>query len=448
MREFDAVVIGAGPGGYEAALQLALGGIKTLLIDRSKEHIGGVCLNEGCIPAKAYLQSADYLSKASYFKECGIEMEIKGADIRKMKEKTRLLKNELRSGVVWQLEQAGVEMMYGSASFVDSYTIEVSGERIGFQKCIIATGGKVRETALLPLDGKRILSSGDIFEQESLPSSIAIVGGGAIGCEFATFFRALGVEVTLIVRGSQLLSGEDEDIAKALLRAFKKSGIRVLTSTAVQKAEVCDNGVELSLKSADQERIRYEWVLVAIGRDPNTEGLNLENAGIKQNEKGFIEVNGAFQTIQKHIFSVGDCINTPAYAHTAYAEARIAACNIISGGMDGNAHISPSAVFSNPPIASCGLREREAKEQGREIEVKKAFFKVNSKAKILGDDSGFVKIIVDSKDSVIVGASIIGVESTEIIHELVLAVEKKHTYHQMKEMIHIHPSVSEILKYI
>lgn len=448
MREFEAVVIGAGPGGYEAALHLARGGIKTLLIDRSKERIGGTCLNEGCISAKAYLQSADYLSKASYFKECGIDIEIKGADLRQLKEKTRLLKNELRSGVVWQLEQAGVEMLYGSASFVDTHTMEVSGERIGFQKCIIATGGKVRETALLPLDGKRILSSRDIFEQERLPSSIAIVGGGPIGCEFATFFRALGVDVTLIVRGSQLLSGEDEDIAKTLMRAFKKSGIRVLTSTAVQKAEVSDNGVELSIENADQDRIRSEWVLCAVGRDPYTDGLNLANAGIKQNEKGFIEVNEAFQTTQNHIFSVGDCIDTPAYAHTAYAEGKIAAHNIISGGMTRNTHISPSAVFSNPPIASCGLREREAKEQGREIEVKKAFFKVNSKAKILGDDSGLVKIIVSSKDSVILGASIIGVEATEIIHELVLAVEKKHTFQEIKEMIHIHPSVSEILKYV
>lgn len=448
MREFEAVVIGAGPGGYEAALHLARGGIKTLLIDRSKERIGGTCLNEGCISAKAYLQSADYLSKASYFKECGIDIEIKGADIRQLKEKTRLLKNELRSGVVWQLEQAGVEMLYGSASFVDTHTMEVSGERIGFQKCIIATGGKVRETALLPLDGKRILSSRDIFEQERLPSSIAIVGGGPIGCEFATFFRALGVDVTLIVRGSQLLSGEDEDIAKTLMRAFKKSGIRVLTSTAVQKAEVSDNGVELSIENADQDRIRSEWVLCAVGRDPYTDGLNLANAGIKQNEKGFIEVNEAFQTSQNHIFSVGDCIDTPAYAHTAYAEGKIAAHNIISGGMTRNTHISPSAVFSSPPIASCGLSEREAKEQGREIEVKKAFFKVNSKAKILGDDSGLVKIIVSSKDSVILGASIIGVEATEIIHELVLAVEKKHTFQEIKEMIHIHPSVSEILKYV
>jgi len=448
MREFDAVVIGAGPGGYEAALQLAQGGIKTLLIDRSKERIGGVCLNEGCISAKAYLQSADYLSKASYFKECGIEMEIKGVDIRQLREKTGLLKNELRSGIVWLLEQAGVEMLYGSASFVDTYTIEVSGERIGFKKCIIATGAKVRETAPLALDGKRILSSRDIFEQESLPSSIAIVGGGPIGCEFSTFFRALGVDVTLIARGSQLLSGEDEDIAKALLRAFKKSGIRVLTSTTVQKAEVSNNGVELFIEGAPQDIILCEWVLVAVGRDPYTDGLNLVNAGIKQNEKGFIEVNGAFQTTQNHIFSVGDCIDTPAYAHTAYAEAKIAAHNIISGGMDCNTHISPSAVFSNPPIASCGLREREAKEQGIEIEVKKAFFKVNSKAKILGDDSGFVKIMVSSKDNVILGASIIGVEATEIIHELVLAVEKKHTLQEIKAMIHIHPSVSEILKYI
>ena len=448
MKHFDAVVIGAGPGGYEAAIQLGKAGLKTLLIDKSKERIGGTCLNEGCISTKNYLESAGYASKAPYFQECGLDMSINGFDLARLREKTVSLKNELRSGVVWQLDGAKVEIMYGFASFVDAHTLDVSGETISFDKCIIATGAKVREVSALPLDGKRIVSSSDLFELEALPKSIAIVGGGAIGCEFATFFSAFGVEVTLIARGTQLLSAEDEDVAKALLRAFKKNGIKVMTSSSVQKVKVTKQGVELDVAGDIEEKIKCELVLCAIGRDPNTEDISVDNAGVQRDAKGFITVNDAFQTVQKHIYAIGDCIDTPAYAHTAYAEAKIAAVNIINGSETVNTHITPSTIFTNPQIASCGLREKEAKEQGIAIEVKKAFFKANAKAKINGDDSGFVKMIVSPQNDIILGASIIGVEATEVIHEMVIAVEKKLTASELTSMIHVHPSVSEIIRYL
>lgn len=448
MKQVEAVVIGAGPGGYEAALELAKGGMKCLLIERSKERIGGICLNEGCISAKNYLQSADYAVKASHFRDCGVLMEVNGLDMERLRDQTARLKNELRSGVVWLLEQAGVETLYGSASFVDSHTIEVSGERIGFQKCIIATGAKTRDIPALAVDGRRILSSREVFELSYLPASIAIVGGGAIGCEFATFFSAFGVKVTLIIRGTQLLSSEDEDVSKALLRAFKKRNINVITSAVVEKAYVTKTDVELFLRGVSEEQIRCELVLCAAGRVPYTDGLFLENAGVKLTQKGFVEVNEAFQTSQKDIYAVGDCIDTLAYAHTAYAEARIAAHNIISGDAEINFHVTPSTIFSDPQIASCGMREKEAKEQSREIEVKKAFFKANSKAKILGDDSGFAKMVVCAQSGVILGATIIGAEATEIIHELVVAVEKKLTAKELSSMIHAHPSISEIVKFL
>ena len=448
MKQYEAVIIGAGPGGYESAIELGRAGVKTLLIDKSKERIGGTCLNEGCISTKNYLQSAGYISKADYYRECGVKVEIQGLNLERLREKTVSLKNELRSGVVWLLENAKVETLYGRASFIDSHTVDVSGEIISFEKCIIATGAKIRETSVLPIDGKRILSSRDIFELVTLPKSMAIIGGGPIGCEFATFFNSLGVEVTIIARGSQLLSGEDEDISKTLLRAFKKYSIRVLTSATVENAEVMEEGVELWVQGGIQEHILCETVLCAIGRDPYTDELNLKNAGVEQNSKGFIEVDGTFQTSQKHIYAVGDCIDTPAFAHTAYAEARIAAHNIINESFDTNTHINPSTIFTDPQIASCGLSEKKAKEQGIAIDVKKAFFKVNAKAKIKGDDVGFVKMIVSPQSNIILGASIIGVEATEIIHEMIIAIEKKLTAKELISMIHVHPSVSEIIRYL
>ncbi len=448
MKHFDAVVIGAGPGGYEAALELGRAGLKTLLIDKNKERIGGTCLNEGCIPTKNYLQSAEYASKVSYFSDCGLALEYKGLNLQRLAEKTVALKNEIRSGVVWMLDQAGVEMMYGCASFVDAQCIDVAGEQIRFDKCIIATGSQSREVLELPQNGKTIISSREVFDLEHLPKSIAIIGGGPIGCEFATFFNAFGVEVTLIGRGPQLLSAEDDDVSKALLRAFKKSGIRVLTSSSVQKAVVKDDSVELVVTGETQETFQCDLVLSAIGRDPYTKELNLEKAGVVCTSKGFVAVNAAFQTSQNHIYAIGDCIDTLAFAHTAYAEAKISAYNIINKAQTANVHITPSTIYSHPQIASCGVREKEAHEQGRGIDVKKAFYKANAKAKILGDDSGFAKLIVCADTDVILGATIIGVEATEIIHEIVVAVEMKLTYHEIREMIHAHPSVSEIVRYL
>lgn len=449
MKQYDAVVIGAGPGGYEAALELADSGLKVLLVDRNKERVGGTCLNEGCISSKSYLQSAQYLSKASFFNDCGVMMDVKGLDMKRLREKTISLKDEIRSGVLWLLEQAGVEMLYGLASFVDANTIEVSNEKIHFEKCIIATGSQVRELSHLPLDKKKIISSKEVFELEELPASIIIIGGGPIGCEFATFFNAVGVEVTLLVRGKQLLSSEDEDVSKALLRAFKKRNIKVLTSAVVQKAEVDEKDVKLLIEVETQEQyVQSELVLCATGRIPYMQVLSPEKAGVELDEKGFVKVNDSFQTLEKHIYAIGDCIDTYAFAHTAYAEAKIAAHNIISGEASANMHITPSTTFTDPAIASCGLKEKEAVAQGRAIEVKKAVYKVNAKAKILGDDSGFAKIIVCADSGVILGASIIGMDATEIIHELIVAIEKEVTAKELKEMIHAHPTVSEIIRYL
>ncbi|MDO8455161.1 MAG: NAD(P)/FAD-dependent oxidoreductase [Sulfurimonas sp.] len=425
-------------------MELGKAGLKTLLVEITKEKIGGVCLNEGCIPTKNYLESVNFVSRASYFQECGLMLEFQGFNLEKLRDKTTALKNEIRTGILWLLEQSKVELLYGSAAFVDAHTLEVSGESISFKKCIIATGSKSRELPQLPFDGKRIISSSDLFELKRMPKSITIVGIGAIGCEAATFFNAFGVEVTLIGRSTQLLPQEDEDISKALLRAFKKRNIKVITSAVISKAEIYEEGVKLFTEA--QEEIECELVLSVTGRTPYTQGLHLENTGVKQDAEGFIEITPSFVSTNNHIYAVGDCIATPAYAHTAYAEAKIVAYNIINSEDKSNFSISPNAVFTNPAVASCGMKEKDAKKS--EVEVKKAFFKQSSKAKIEGDDSGFAKLIVDVKSGVILGASIVGVGATEIIHELLLAIEKRVTLKELRELIHIHPTLSEIVSYL
>ncbi|WP_345975648.1 dihydrolipoyl dehydrogenase [Sulfurimonas sp. HSL3-7] len=448
MKSYNTVVIGGGPGGYEAAIGLAKAGVETLLIEKSKARLGGTCLNEGCTPAKNYIESAGCALRVSHFRENGLGLEYTGLDLGKLRERTFELVDELRSGVSWLLDQAGVELLYGTALFKDAHTLEVDGETIAFEKCIIATGSQLRQVAQLPIDGERIISSREVFELTKLPASLAIVGGGPIGCEFANFFAAFGVDVTLISRGKRLLSGEDEELSKVLLRAFKKRGIRVITASTVQQAEVSGDGVEVTLEGESRETIACETVLCAAGRTPNTRELSLEKAGVELGPKGFVEVNAAFRTSQPHIYALGDCINTPAYAHTAYAEARIAARNIAAGKTLANTALSPSAIFTHPAVASCGLKESEAQAKGVAVEVRKAYFKANARAKILGDDAGFAKIVVSAESGVILGASVIGAEATEIIHELLLAVEQKMTADELKTMIHAHPTVSEIISFL
>ena len=446
MNTYDVVIIGAGPGGYQTAIELGKAGVKTLLIDKAKERVGGTCLNVGCIPTKNYLESASFVSKAVHLKECGLKIEFSGLDINILREKTTELINEIRIGVLWMLEQSNVELNYASAEFIDNHRIKLDKEIIEFNKCIIATGSRARNLDILPIDSKNIISSSDIFTLKKLPKSIVIVGAGPIACEAATFFSSFGVSVTMLARSSRLLSNEDEDISKALLRVFKRNNIKVITSVNIIKSIIKDNSVELILDS--NQSIISDIVLSAVGRVPYTQDIKLENTGVKTDEKGFIEVSKSFESSQNNIYAIGDCIDTPAFAHTAYAEAKIVANNIINKESNTNTHISPSTIFTTPQIASCGLNEKEAKAQKIDIEVKKAYFKANAKAKISGDDSGFAKVIISSKTGFILGASVIGTEATEIIHELLFAVENNLKTIELKKVIHAHPTVSEIITYL
>lgn len=442
MRSYDVVVIGAGPAGYEAALELGRGGKSVLLIDRAKERIGGVCLNEGCIPAKTYLESAEYSHKAELFRERGLNVSVGELELDVLRGQKDLLVDEIRSGVVWLLDQAKVELAYGTAKFADAKTIDLDGELIGFEQCIIAVGSKVREVETLPFDGKKIISSTEVFTMDALPKSIAIVGGGPIGCEMASFFNGFGVEVTLTGRREYLVPGEDEDVSKALMREFKKRGMTLLTGATVAGAEVTDSGVTLTLGN---EQVTCEMVLVAAGRVPNSDGLEADKAGVSLDGKGYVEVDGAFRTANSNIYAIGDCIPTPGYAHTAYAEAKVAAHNILTGESAENRRLTPSAIFAHPNVGSCGLNESQARAQGLEVEVKKAYFKASARAKIHGNDGGFAKVVVDAKSGKVLGAAIVGVGATETIHELLIAVEQGMSLEALKNLIYVHPSLAEIV---
>ncbi|MEA3352645.1 MAG: dihydrolipoyl dehydrogenase [Campylobacterota bacterium] len=446
MKHYEAIVIGAGPAGYEAALNIANKGLKTLLIEKTKENIGGTCLNEGCIPAKQYLEASSHISNLSFLKELGVELELKDFDIKQLQQKTKELKDEIRSGVLWLLEQAKVDILYGSGKFIDEKTIEVNGETISFDKVLIATGSKTKELEHIPFDGDKIISSKDIFTLEELPKSITILGSGAIGCEAASFFKGCGSDVTLISKGDRILSKEDEDISKALQRSFKRKGINILLNTNIKSIKKNPNNIEITLDGQADRQIICDKLLICTGRVPNCNHLNIEKANIEKDTKGYIKVNSSFETSKSHIYAVGDCIDTPAFAHTAGMEAKIAAINISKDQTLTNTHLTPSTIFTQPNIASCGIKQKDLKED-EDIQIKKAYFKANSKAKIMGDDLGFVKIFVD-KDDKILSASMIGIGVTEMIDQFVLAIEKNITYKEFKNIIRAHPTLSEIISYL
>ena len=387
------------------------------------------------MPTKCSLESASFVSKVPYFEKMGKSLNFSGLNLEQLKDKTVGLKTEIQSGVLWMLKQSKVDNIYGTASFIDAKTIEVDGETISFEKCVIAAGSVVRELDQLSIDSKSVISSSDVFELKTIPKSIAIIGAGPIGCQFATFFNSFGTKVTLIGRSSQILSNEDEDVAKALNNVFKKSNIDVIISAIIEKVDIKDDGVELSLKGI-KESISCELILSATGRIPNTKALCLENAGIKVDNRGFIEVSPSFSTTQEHIYVVGDCIDTDAYAYTAYTEAKIAANNIISSKKGVNAHITPSTIFTNPQIASCGLNERDAKIKGLDVRVETSPFE---------DSSDFVKTVICAYSDVILGVSIISSQATELIDEIAFAVENKLTLSELKEVRYIHPTIAKII---
>ncbi len=440
---YDVIVIGAGPAGYEVATLLANEGKNVCIIEENDKQIGGTCLNEGCIPAKNFLESATFVKKMKYFKSCGVNATLDNFDINTLKTSTNELMDTLRVGIQSKLKKANVSIKYGMATFITANKISIGTEEIEAKNIIIASGSIHKEHLLLPLKNDKIISSKEAFTLKSLPKSILIVGGGAIGCEFATFFNSLGTKVDIAEYTNQLLPSEDEDIAKALKREFEKQSIKIHLNTKIKSHNIQKENIEIVMDIKEKEKIEhYEMVLVSIGRVPNTKNLNTEaiNLNIDNN---FIEVHKNFQsTSHNNIYAIGDVIKTPALAHVAYYEAKCATNHIINNTPSKDSHI-PFVTFCQPQVASVGKNEKTLKQENTPYKIKKQFFKLSAKAKIKGDDSGFVKILYDEQTNQILGASIIGNDATELIHQLLIAINSKLTIKNLQDMIFAHPTISE-----
>jgi dihydrolipoamide dehydrogenase len=446
-NEYDVVIIGAGPGGYVTAIRAVQLGLSACVIE--KDRPGGVCLNIGCIPSKALIHQAEIFSATAGLEEMGITVDLSGFQYDKVFQKSRKIADTLSNGVKFLLKKNKVELVEGTAKIVGENEVEIdSGDRIKGKQIIVATGSSPRQVAGFEFDGKIALSSDHALMLEELPKRVLILGGGAIGCEFAHIMKSFGVEVTIVEMLDHLLPNEDEETVKILARTFKKRKIKVLTSakaTALEKNE--DSAVvTVEDKKGKIQEIEVDKILVVVGRGPNTEGIGLENVGI-HTDRGFIPVGDYYRTSVDTIFAIGDVVASPQLAHVASAEGKIVVEHIAGKNPEKkvNPDLIPGAVYTEPQVASFGLTLPKAQEQGQPAAAASFPYRAAGKAVAIGQIEGQVKIVYNTETKKILGAQIVGADATELIHEILLAKKAEILPEEIATMIHAHPTLSETI---
>lgn len=438
-QEFDVLVIGGGPGGYPAAIRAAQLGKKTALVE--VRELGGTCLNRGCIPSKALIASAEALNQIKKYKQFGIETGPVSFDYLKMVERKDHVVARLKKGVEGLLKANGVTVIKGFATFDGPEQVKVGDQLLKASKIILATGSEPRSLPAFPFDGEKILDSTAILEMKTVPKSLAIIGGGVIGCEFASLYHILGVEVTVIEMMPSLLPMEAQAVSSALMRIFKHQGIAFETDAKVETLE--KEGSQLRLKLSNGKMIEADKCLVAVGRSMNTSKIGLEKAGINIDDKGNIPVNDKMETNVKGIYAVGDIASKWWLAHVATHQGLVAADNACGKEAHMSYHAVPSVIFTHPEIGSCGLSLEEAKKQGYDARVDAFPFQALGKAQATLETEGFSEMVIDKKTGQILGAQVIGYEASSLIAEMALAIQNELTLECIAETIHAHPTYAE-----
>ena len=451
MNEYDVVIIGAGPGGYVCAVRASQNGLKTAIID--KKWLGGVCLNVGCVPSKALLKNAELAhTLRERAEEFGISFDNLKLDYASAVKRSRGVSQRLTRGVAFLMKKNNVDVFMGEAKVGADKKITVTDsegktQQIGAKNIVIATGSTPVMPAAWQADGEKIISYNEAILQEKLPKSAVIIGAGAIGAEFATIWSSYGVQVTMVEMLPNVLPLEDEEVSQELAKAYKKRGIEILTGHKVEAVEKSKDGVTVKVSGeGGQKSIAAEQALVAIGFRPNSTGLGLEEAGVKLDGKGFIQVDEKLATSMPGIWAIGDVTGKALLAHVASAQGILCADALAGKQVTPiNYQNVPHATYCQPQVASFGLSEAQAKDSGREIKVGRFPFQANGKALGLGETTGFIKIISDAKYGEILGAHIIGPEASELLPELTLAQQMELTAEEIARNIHAHPTLSEVI---
>jgi dihydrolipoamide dehydrogenase len=445
-RQTEVLVIGAGPGGYVAAIRAAQLGKKVLCVE--KEKLGGVCLNVGCIPSKALIHAAktvrDLKGEAP---EMGIEVSGVKVDFSKTQAWKRAITDSLTSGIGQLFKANKVESLFGAAAFTGPKTATVQTKdgpvAVEFQHAIIATGSRPVQIPGFAFDQQKVLDSTGALDLAQVPGSLVVIGGGFIGLEIGQAFAALGSKVSVVEMMDQLLPGQDPDLVRVVERRLKKDGVTAFTKAKAKGYDGKDVTIEVNGK---EEKLPAEKVLVSVGRRPNTESLGLDKAGVKVGEKGLIPVNAQGQTNVPHVYAIGDIVAGPALAHKASHEGIVAASHIAGEkGAANDYKALPWAVFTEPEIATVGLTEAQAREKGFEPVVGRFPYAALGRAKSTNATDGFVKIVADKKTDLVLGVHAVGAEASNIIGEAALAIELGATAKDLALTIHVHPTFPEAI---
>lgn len=444
---YDLIVVGSGPGGYVAAIRASQLGMKTAIIE--KAELGGICLNWGCIPTKALLKSANVFEYINHASDFGINIKGADADFPAIIKRSREVANGMSNGIQFLMKKNKIDVIKGTAKLKAGKKVDVTGDdkkvtEYAANNIIIATGARSRELPNLPQDGKKIIGYREAMSLDKLPKKMVVVGSGAIGCEFAYFYNAMGVEVTIVEYLPNIVPLEDEEVSKQLERSFKKGGIKVMTNSAVESVDTKGTGCKVKVKTKKgEEIIECDIVLSAVGIKRNIENIGLEEVGIVV-DKDIIVTNDYYQTNIPGYYAIGDVTKGHALAHVASAEGIICVEKI--KGMDvepldyGNI---PGCTYCSPEVASVGMTEKMAKEAGYEIKVGKFPFSASGKASAAGHKDGFVKLIFDAKYGELLGGHMIGYNVTEMIAEIVAVRKLETTGHELIKTVHPHPTMSE-----
>jgi dihydrolipoamide dehydrogenase len=444
-KTFDAVVIGAGPGGYVAAIRLAQLGKKTALVD--KEALGGVCLNWGCIPSKALIAAANLVEGIREAADRGITADPK-VDVAKLRQFKNEVVKKLVGGVGMLEKGNGVEVLKGKATFVAPNAIEVEGkdgkERVEAGAFIVATGARPIEIPGFAFDGKDVWSAKEAVDLPELPKRLVVIGGGIIGMELGTVYAKLGSKVTIVEALPTILSGIDPEAVRLVQKGIRQRGGTVHVNAKAQGLDRDGGALAVRIEVAGQEQsVECDKVLVAVGFRPNSEGLGLEKVGVKLGPKGFVEVNDRFQTSAPSIYCIGDLAGPPLLAHKASKEGEIAA-EVIAGKKSARDWVAmPAAIFTDPEIAAVGLSEDEAREQGYDPIVGKFAFAALGRAIAIAHTEGFVKVVADRASKLLLGVTIAGPEASDLIAEAALALEMGASVEDVALTIHAHPTLPE-----
>jgi dihydrolipoamide dehydrogenase len=443
MKNFDLIVIGSGPGGYVAAIRASQLGMRVAVAER--DRLGGVCVNWGCIPSKAILKSADLYREMKNASAHGIVCQGLSVNYAEVIRRSRKVAERMSRGVDFLFKKNGIELFTGNARITSPTTVKVGDEEIKAGNILVAVGTAVQGLPGIEPDGKTVLTSDDALAREEIPGSVVILGGGAVGVEFAYIYRTFGAEVTVVEMEDQLLPRTDNEVAKELERSFRKQGIRVMTGAPAKGLDKAAGALSVS-KRGKEEKIPAEKFLVAVGRKPCTEGLGLEECGVRL-AKGYVSVDSSLRTACPSIYAIGDVSGGMLLAHEASAEG-VAVAEIIAGHetRPPDRDKIPSCIFCQPEVATVGLSEEEAKKRGIPVKVAKFPFTALGRAVASGHTEGFVKMVAEEQYGEVIGCHIIGYGASDLIAELGLARTLEATFHEIGRTVHAHPTLPEAIR--